>query len=117
MHPIDDSGSIIKPKVCGIYQLGIYRDSKNELFVDGDIFSKLDETSKAAFYVHEALYWYLRKEGEITSARVRLAVAQAFAGHDFVPYDRPISEPVEAFDCETAAKNLLWYAALWFYCL
>ena len=78
--PIDDSGSIIKPTNCEIYQTAIYL-SNNRVYFDSNIWMLLTETNRAALILHEVIYAYLRiYDGTKTSSRARQYVAYLFSG-------------------------------------
>lgn len=79
-----DFDILVSPKTCtgGIVtfeQLANYTD-EGQLFIDEEIWNSLPTTDKAALYIHEAVYSYLRKEDKvITSKRARQITGYAFA--------------------------------------
>ncbi len=73
LEPVNDSFPVIGVKGCKIEQLARYLSS-DELLIDGEIWAKLDETNKAALYLHETLYWRLRAAGATNSLRARRIV-------------------------------------------
>ncbi len=85
----------------------------NEMIsVDGDIWSNLNNTNRAALLVHEALYRYLRSLGETTSDNTRLAVGKAFSGIKFDSVkDGILSDAVECADRPSNGQSQWWFMA------
>lgn len=104
--PVKDIGSIIIPKTCTVMQLAVYTGD-DQVYIDSDIWAKLDETNRAGLILHEAVYWYLRLSGETTSVRTRMFVANVFAGTPIPPLRRPPpSEPSLIETCSTRFSDL-----------
>jgi hypothetical protein len=97
LEPIDDSKSILIPGNCEFSQLARYVDTNDKIYVNSDIWNRLDNVNKAALLVHEALYKKLRMNGENTSERARAAVGAAMAGLSFTPINEDV--PAEALLC------------------
>lgn len=93
LEPIEDSFPVIGVKGCRIEQLARYLSS-DELLIDGEIWASLNETNKAALYLHETLYWDLRRVGASSSLRARRIVG--YLMNDF-PVHPPIA-PSEKLD-------------------
>jgi hypothetical protein len=88
LRPINDSFEIVVPKGCQIMQAARF-EADDIVYVDSDIWSRLNEQNRAALVMHESLYWVLRLYGDQTSRRTRATVAHAFAGSKFLDiYDR-----------------------------
>lgn len=91
--PINDSLEIILPRNCQVEQLArFYSDDK--ILVNGEIWQNLDETSRAALILHEAVYANNRLMGATDSRRSRHIVASLFDpstkwtdAKDGVPHD------------------------------
>lgn len=80
--PIDDSGSIIKPANCDVFQTAIYQPNKRVYF-DSNIWNLLTETNRAALVSHEVFYAYLRYyDAAKTSLRARQYVAYMYSGQN-----------------------------------
>ncbi len=81
----DDSYETITPRDCKIEQIAIYKDFKNkedwEIYLNQDLIDKMDATNKAALYIHEAFYHFLRPQ-ETNSLRIRRIVANIFSRTD-----------------------------------
>ena len=78
--PIDDSGSIIRPSHCDLFQAAVYLADKRVYF-DSTVWSFLTETHRAALISHEVFYAYLRHvDSAITSRRARQYVAYMYSG-------------------------------------
>jgi hypothetical protein len=79
-----DFDIVVSPKTCnggkvGFEQLANYTD-EGQLIVDEEIWKTLPATDKAALYLHEAIYSYLRKEDMvITSKRARQITGYSFS--------------------------------------
>jgi hypothetical protein len=71
---LDDSQPVIVPKGCKLERLALYDDRFDTLFLDSELWGKLDETDRAALLVHESVYHSLRTVGETTSDRTRYLV-------------------------------------------
>jgi hypothetical protein len=79
----DDSAPIASPNGCKIEQVVNYQPS-GIIFIDDDLFKKMDHLNQAALIAHEAFYALLRSHDKDTnSSRTRRAVGYAFAGHTF----------------------------------
>lgn len=69
---------------CKIEQLVIYDDVGEIADLDMDLINHMDNTNKAALYLHEAFYKILRRfSDEPTSIRVRRAVGYVMSGKTF----------------------------------
>lgn len=80
--PIDDSGSIVKPSNCDIFQTAIYQSNKRVYF-DTNIWNLLTETNRAALISHEVFYAYLRYyDAAKSSLRARQYVAYMYSGQN-----------------------------------
>lgn len=80
LRPIGDSIEFVVPKNCEIVQTINFRDNFR-IYVDTDAWNALPETSKAALYLHEAVYWQLRTGGvENDSRRTRRIVSYMMSG-------------------------------------
>lgn len=76
----DTNEFISLPKNCSFLQTVNFRNSKL-IYVNSDAWNALSPLNKAAMYLHEAVYWYLRETGvEKDSRRARKAVAYVMAG-------------------------------------
>lgn len=79
LESTDDAFPPIKKRGCKFEQLANYQDS-GEVLVSQEIYDQLDNVSKAALILHEAIYSFRRKAlGEITSVNTRKLVAQMMA--------------------------------------
>jgi hypothetical protein len=82
---IHDSLSAIVPKDCDVVQTINFRIDR-KIYADTDVWHSLPESSKAALYLHEAIYWQLRDEGrESDSRRTRRIVSFVMAGGKLEP--------------------------------
>jgi len=61
LGPTSDSVQVILPRGCELEQVAVFNTRLNRLMVSSDIWSKFDETNRAALLVHEALYDILRR--------------------------------------------------------
>jgi hypothetical protein len=87
LTPINDSFPPAIPKGCKVEQLAAYQ-SDGGLYINGDIWPALDELNKAALYVHEAMYQFLRYHGKAKdSMRARKIVGLAFSDFRFSPIE------------------------------
>jgi hypothetical protein len=106
LKPTEDSKEFIVPKDCEIVQTINFRDS-GQIFVDSDTWSKLPNSSKAALYLHEAIYWQFREQGlEQDSRRTRKAVAFLFSGGELAPRAQFVAPPTRPVQyCRSAQQN------------
>ncbi len=106
LKPTEDSKEFIVPKDCDIVQTINFRDSRR-IYVDSDVWAKLPNTSKAALYLHEAIYWQFREQGlEQDSRRTRKAVAFLFSGGVLPPRAQFIAPPTRPIQyCRSSTKN------------
>lgn len=82
---IDDANYLMLPINCERQQLAIFDDLGN-IYIDTNLYNKLDNTNKAALFIHEAIY-YLQKDSnkmdvhldDINSDTVRKSVAYLFS--------------------------------------
>lgn len=106
LKPTEDSKEFILPKDCDIVQTINFRDSR-QIYVDSDVWAKLSNISKAALYLHEAIYWQFREQGlEQDSRRTRKAVAFLFSGGVLPPRTQFIAPPTRPVQyCRSLTKN------------
>lgn len=106
LKPTGDAKEFVLPKDCELVQTVNFRDSL-QIFVDSDIWQILPETSKAALYLHEAIYWQFREIGlEQDSRRTRKAVAYLFSGGKLHPRSQFFASPELPIQfCRTATPN------------
>lgn len=79
----NDSMEIAVPRDCEMGQVVNYQPN-GFIFVDQDLFEKMDERNQAALIIHEAFYDFLRTSaGERNSIRVRRSVGLAMSGYRF----------------------------------
>ena len=95
---LEDSREFALPRNCEVEQLAIYYSMDN-IQVDGQIWSKLSETDRAALLVHEAIYLYDRNGGATTSRRSRRIVANLFSDAALVLEDPTAGAPKGAIQC------------------
>lgn len=99
LEPIADAFPFIGKKGCAIEQLARYL-STDELLIDGEIWAALDETNKAALYLHELLYQGLRRSGAVNSLRARRIVGYLMADiPDRLSVEPPKEEKI-AYNCQ-----------------
>lgn len=106
LNPIDDSFSPITQKGCAIEQLAAYMPDGN-LYINSDIWQTLDETNRAALYVHESVYKMMRDRGATDSVRSRKLVGYLFSGYQFQS-PVPTTKPGDLY-CETP-DSAFWRA-------
>lgn len=100
----EDAFPSVKPAECDFEQVAHYT-SDGMLLISFEIFEKLNEVSRAALYLHEALYSLNRKMGETSSQRTRRVIAQLVADTvDFVVLDRYVEQVDFAFDGRFSGK-------------
>lgn len=108
LRPIDDSFSPALPKNCAIEQLAAYQIN-NELYIDGEIWQALDETNRAALYIHESIYKAMRSFGAKNSVRSRKITGYLLSGFPFKPaFDSGLQKPDDKL-C-TAGDAPFWAA-------
>ncbi|MCT4640965.1 MAG: hypothetical protein N4A33_01625 [Bacteriovoracaceae bacterium] len=79
LQKVEDSGEIFNlPSNCTIEQLANFQGI-SRVFIVGDFWDKMSETSKAGLVVHELLWFFERFTGVETSSRTRRTVARYFA--------------------------------------
>lgn len=82
---------------CSVEQLVRYKDiggsGSSEILMNQALVDKMDNTNKAALYLHEALYAVLREFGEKNSLRTRRAVGIAMSGGEFKSLETFIKGP------------------------
>ena len=82
--PIDDSGSIIKPSNCDIFQAAIYQ-ANQRIYFDSNIWNLLNETNRAALVSHEVVYAFMRiYDNAKTSVRARQYVSFIYSGQNLL---------------------------------
>lgn len=84
----DSYEDVLPPEAgrCKKEQIIRYADLSTDpdpVLMNEELFEKMDETNKAALFVHEAYYKSLRERGEASSIRVRRAVGLVFSGYTF----------------------------------
>lgn len=86
LQPTGDIREFIKiPDNCTFEQTINFRDSKR-IYANSDLWNALSPLNKAALYLHEAVYWYLRETGvEADSRRTRKAVSYVMSGGSLTP--------------------------------
>lgn len=106
LKPTGDAKEFVLPKDCELVQTVNFRDSL-QIFVDSDVWKILPETSKAALYLHEAIYWQFREMGlEQDSRRTRKAVAYLFSGGKLQSRSQFFASPELPIQfCKTATPN------------
>lgn len=78
----DDSYEIAKPADCEIEQIADFKDLPGVLYINADLYRKMNATNQAALIVHEAIYYQIRSmTREDNSLRVRRAVGYIFSGN------------------------------------
>jgi hypothetical protein len=104
--PINDSKEFVLPKNCEIIQTINFRENF-QIYVDSDVWNILPETSKAALYLHEAIYWQFREDGlEQDSRRTRKAVSYLMSGGELSPRTKFIATPNSPVQyCHSEKKN------------
>jgi hypothetical protein len=76
----DSDERLIFPAGCQLTQTINFRTA-GLIQVNSDMWNQLSPTDKAALYLHEAVYWYLRETGvEVDSRRTRLTVSYLMSG-------------------------------------
>ena len=88
LEKVEDSGEIFNlPSNCTIEQLANFQGI-SRIFVVGDFWNKMSETSKAGLVVHELLWFVERFTGVESSSRTRRTVARYFASDfQFAKFD------------------------------
>jgi len=88
LEKVEDSGEIFNlPLNCSIEQLANFQGI-SRIFVVGDYWDKMSETSKAGLVLHELLWFIERSAGSKKSSRVRRTVARYFASnYTFAKFD------------------------------
>jgi hypothetical protein len=77
LDPINDSGHIFIPAGCKIEQVANFYNNE-KVFIVSDYYKKMDNLSKAALIVHEALYWKERLSNVDNSRYTRRVVGAIF---------------------------------------
>lgn len=77
---IDDVDPIIIPTECSMEQVALYVNDEL-LLIDLEVWEMMDNTNKAALYIHEAVYRLERYSGAKSSRRARKVVAHTFSDH------------------------------------
>jgi len=97
LKPTDDAEEVAAPRGCNVEQTATYTD-QGSVLIDADIWAVMDETNKAALYLHESLYAILRKlNGDRTSVHTRRTVGLVFSGHNFMNFVSQL--PAKYIDC------------------
>ncbi|MGZ3743683.1 MAG: hypothetical protein ACXWRA_07515 [Pseudobdellovibrionaceae bacterium] len=79
----DDSYEIAKPESCNIEQIVNYQPN-DTIFINQDLYDKLDLTNKIALIAHESYYAVLRSYAkETNSIRTRRAIGYVMSGQYF----------------------------------
>jgi hypothetical protein len=104
--PVTDSGSIIKPANCDVFQTAVYL-ANQRVYFDSNIWNLLNESNRAALVSHEVIYAYLRNtDGAKTSTRARQYVAFMYSGQNLRPKWQPADGEHYEF-CRTDYDNPL----------
>jgi hypothetical protein len=83
---LNDYGETVEiPDECSIKQLAIFYDETDLIYVDKNLWNKLDNMNKAAFVIHEAIYKVERQLGESTSKTTRSFVQQQLTAKYQIP--------------------------------
>jgi hypothetical protein len=102
--PTDDSYEVAIPEGrCKIEQVVNYVDSAvfPHILINEQLLNKMDNTNKAALYLHEAFYVFLRGYSDLSifdqnhdtnSIRVRRAIGYVFGGNSFTSLDSLLPE-------------------------
>lgn len=77
LDKVHDSFEVVLPKNCKVEQLARFY-SQDRILIDGEIWTKLEETDRAALILHEAIYAVNRVFGASDSRRSRHIVASIF---------------------------------------
>jgi hypothetical protein len=106
LKPTEDSNEFIVPRNCEIIQTINFRQNRR-IYVDSDAWNALTETSKAALFLHEAIYWQLREGGEEhDSRRTRRLVSYLMSGGELAPRARvPLPTGSQAQYCHSVEEN------------
>lgn len=96
------------PDGCSLIQTIDFRN-RNTILVNRDVWQSLDVIDRAALYLHEAVYWYLRDTGvEKDSRRTRRLVAYIMSGGDLTPLTLlPDPPPERGQYCRSSKPNRL----------
>lgn len=88
LEPTEDTGQYqVIPDNCHLVQTVDFL-TPEMIAVNVDMWNKLDPSNRAALYLHEAVYWFLRDSGvEKDSRRTRRIVSYLLAGGDLTPID------------------------------
>ncbi len=100
----DDSYEVVTPSDCSIEQVAKYIDTNNGgmVLVNKDLADKMDNVNKAALYVHEAYYAFIRKFGtEYSSIRVRRAIGFAMSDYQFINPETYLTEKGSFVYCQS----------------
>lgn len=76
MELIEDANILVTDVGCRYAQLANWDDFSNNVLVKKEYFDRLSNLSKAALYVHEAIYSLAREAGEWTSDNSRKTTAE-----------------------------------------
>jgi hypothetical protein len=115
LNDVDDAGAVGAPnklgKNCKREQLANYT-SEQDLFVNEEIWKKLDNKNKAALILHEGIYKYERYYGAKDSRRSRKVVAYAMSPFSFEDIHAQIPETAQL--CESDKERFyLWSTGAW----
>ena len=115
LNDVDDAGSVAAPsklgKNCKREQLANYT-SEQDLFVNQEIWKKLDNENKAALILHEGIYKFERIYGAKDSRRSRKVVAYAMSTFNFEDIRAQIPETAQF--CESDKERFyLWSTGAW----
>lgn len=108
LDKVDDSYEVVLPNQCQVEQLARFY-SEERILINGDIWSFLSETDRAALILHEATYAANRLVGAADSRRSRHIVA-----HLFDPSTRWVdvktNVPSDALTCIAMNERVLFTA-------
>ncbi len=106
LQPTGDTQEFIRlPQNCDFVQAINFRDNKR-IYVNSDVWNELSPLNRAALYLHEAVYWYLRETGvEADSRRTRKAVSYIMAGGALSPRTSLPSDATKIQYCRSSRTN------------
>ena len=116
LAPTNDSFEEVVPNDpdCTIEQLANNNLDGAQIKFNDDLIDLMDNTNRAALYLHEALYTVLHREAdETTSIRIRRTIGFVFSGHAVDPVDKYLSSP--RYTCENVEGNprtLIYFVTL-----
>lgn len=97
-----DSFEQIVPSNCEVEQIAIYNNTTTSsvIFINADLYEKMNATNKAALALHEVVYAHLRTYSqENNSLRTRRIIGRIFSGGTFQLLAESL--PEEYIECES----------------